>query len=150
MSPSRLCRVIRKPLQIWSEMSDQVARRSCRLPNIVLAGYGRATGASVECGDAGAYLLTQLIFASKPMCLYQKAFRNRDKTICFSMVHRSRLVALCRAERRSKDYVATDWRNLPGNPGRNRERRERMVPVQLHGGNRVMMHVTLTTPAPAL
>jgi hypothetical protein len=55
-------------------------------------------------------VLTQLIFASKPMCLCQKAFRNRDKTICFSMVHRSRLVALCRAERRSQDYVATDWR----------------------------------------
>jgi hypothetical protein len=34
-------------------------------------------------------------------------------------------------------------------PARERQP-ERMVPVRLHGGNRVMMHVTLTIPALAL
>src|SRR3981081_1169552 len=44
------------------------------------------------------------------MCACQKAFCNRDRTICFSTVHRSRLVALCKAEGRSQDYVASDRR----------------------------------------
>jgi hypothetical protein len=53
------------------------------------------------------------------MCVCQKAFCNRDRIICSSTVHRSRLVALCRAERRSQDYVASDWgicRETQGEP----------------------------------
>src|ERR1700740_2279770 len=49
MSPSGLCRVTRKRVGVSSEISDQVGRRSYQLPKIVLSGYRRATGGSVEC-----------------------------------------------------------------------------------------------------
>jgi len=109
---------IRKGLQISSEISDQVARGFCQLSNIVLPAYGRAIARSVECWG---YRCLRNDFRNRPMCAGHKAFCNRSRAICSSTVHRSWLVAPCRLDRRSQNYVACDRRNLPGKPDQNRE-----------------------------
>jgi hypothetical protein len=55
---------IRNGLQISSEISDQVARGFCQLPNIVLPAYGRAIARSVECWG---YRCLRNDFRNRPM-----------------------------------------------------------------------------------
>jgi hypothetical protein len=55
---------IRNGLQISSEISDQVARGFCQLPNIVLPAYGRAIARSVECWG---YRCPRNDFRNRPM-----------------------------------------------------------------------------------
>jgi hypothetical protein len=103
---------------ISSEISDQVVHRPWQLPNIVLPRYRRATDASVECWG---YRCLRNDFRNRPMCARQKAFCNRDRTICLSTAHHSWLLVPCRVDRGSPDYVACNWGDLPGKLGQNRE-----------------------------
>jgi hypothetical protein len=85
MSPSGLCRATRKRFGVSSEISDQVGRRSYQLPKIVLSGYRRATGGSVECRG---YPCLRSDSRNRSMYAWLRAFCNRDRTICLPTVHR--------------------------------------------------------------